>query len=365
VRHPIEALSRPTRREAALHGAAGTHGPSVRSPLCSGASARDHRNASAFDARALTTFVLVGRAAASGTSAELLRRYLDEIGAHALLTAAEEEALGARLAAGRAAEAQRATATAAQRRRLDAVVADAAEARRCFIQSNLRLVVSVARRYEASGLPLLDLIQEGNLGLLRAVEKFDHTRGFKFSTYATWWIRQAIGRAIADSSRTIRVPAHVRDCYALIDQSTSRLAGQLDRPPTAAEVAADTGLTTERVELARRHRTNVLSLSVAIGNDTDTELGDTIEDPDTPAPDEMATASVEADALHAQLARLSERERIVLQLRFGLADGDGSTLAEIGERFDLTRERIRQIEARALGKLRHPSVARSWAGRSA
>jgi RNA polymerase primary sigma factor len=303
------------------------------------------------------------RTGGSGHGNELLRRYLDEIGAHTLLTSADEESLGARLAAGREAVEERTRAARAAWPALDLLIADAAEARRRFIQANLRLVVSVARRYESSGLPLLDLIQEGNLGLLRAVEKFDHTKGFKFSTYATWWIRQAIGRAIAESSRTIRVPAHVRDSYALIDQSTARLAGELDRRPTSAEVAKDAGLTTERVELARRHRSHVVSLSASLGSEGDTELGDTIEDPEAVAPYEAAAAALEREALRAQLSRLNERERQVLCLRFGLDAGQPRTLAEIGQTFDLTRERIRQIEARALGKLRHPSIARTWADR--
>jgi RNA polymerase primary sigma factor len=312
----------------------------------------------------LATFARMAlRTGGSGHGNELLRRYLDEIGAHTLLTTADEESLGARLAAGREAVEERTRAARAAWPALDLLIADAAEARRRFIQANLRLVVSVARRYESSGLPLLDLIQEGNLGLLRAVEKFDHTKGFKFSTYATWWIRQAIGRAIAESSRTIRVPAHVRDSYALIDQSTARLAGELDRKPTSAEVAKDTGLTTERVELARRHRTHVISLSASLGAEGDTELGDTIEDPEAQAPYEAAAAALEREALHVQLGRLNERERQVLSLRFGLDAGQPRTLAEIGQTFDLTRERIRQIEARALGKLRHPSVARTWADR--
>ena len=309
----------------------------------------------------LATVLAMGvRSAAGG---ELLRRYLDEIGAHPLLTSSDEETLGRALEAGRDASAElEAGGRTGPRRRaeLAALLDDAADARRRFIQANLRLVVSVARRYQSSGLALLDLIQEGNLGLMRAVEKFDHRRGFKFSTYATWWIRQAIGRAIADSSRTIRVPAHVRENYGLIDASTERLAAQLDRQPTPVEIAADTGLTTERVELVQRHRSHLLSLSARLSQDSDTELADTIVDTDALAPYEEAAAALEREALRVQLARLSERERRVLTLRFGLDRPAPQTLAEIGEEFALTRERIRQIEARALGKLRHPSVARLW-----
>jgi RNA polymerase sigma factor (sigma-70 family) len=300
------------------------------------------------------------RSAAGG---ELLRRYLDEIGAHPLLTSSDEETLGRALEAGRDATAELEAGGRIGPRRhaeLAVVLDDAADARSRFIQANLRLVVSVARRYQSSGLALLDLIQEGNLGLMRAVEKFDHRRGFKFSTYATWWIRQAIGRAIADSSRTIRVPAHVRENYGLIDASTERLAAQLDRQPTPVEIAADTGLTTERVELVQRHRSHLLSLSARLPQDSDTELADTIVDMDALAPYEEAAAALEREALRVQLARLSERERRVLTLRFGLDRPAPQTLAEIGEEFALTRERIRQIEARALGKLRHPSVARLW-----
>jgi RNA polymerase primary sigma factor len=322
---------------------------------------RSIKAGSALSNNVFATFAeMGGRNGGSGSGGELLRRYLDEIGAHPLLTAADEEQLGARLAAGRKAEHALESCPPRERAALEAVVREATEARRRFIQCNLRLVVSVARRYESSGLSLLDLIQEGNLGLLRAVEKFDHTKGFKFSTYATWWIRQAIGRAIAESSRTIRVPAHVRDSYSLIDQSTARLAAMLDRTPTAEEVAADTGLTTERVELARQHRSAMVSLQSPIGADGDTELADTIEDEGAQAPYEAAAAALERESLRAQLARLNERERMVLSLRFGLDTAEPRTLAEIGDSFDLTRERIRQIEARALGKLRHPSVARAW-----
>jgi RNA polymerase sigma factor (sigma-70 family) len=298
----------------------------------------------------------------SDAESELLKQYLDEIGAHPLLSAADERRLGALIAAGRDAEArlaQGAALTASERRALRLAVEQAALARRAFIQANLRLVVSVARRFQGAGLSLLDLVQEGNLGLMRAVDRFDHTKGFKFSTYATWWIRQSIGRALADCSRTIRVPSHVRDLYSLIDQSTERLAKDLDRPPTVAEVAAHSGVPAERVALARQHRRPVVSLSATLDTEGDTEIGDLLADETAVAPYEAAAAALERQALEVQLQRLPPRERTVLRRRFGL-DGTPETLAEIGEAMNLTRERIRQIEARALGKLRHPSVSRLW-----
>ena len=300
-----------------------------------------------------------------GNSPELVRRYLDDIGQHALLTSEDESALGALMAAGRAAEAEPTSDASADPELVAArqVTLDrAADARQRYIEANLRLVVSVARRYESSELSLLDLIQEGNLGLIRAVERFDHTKGFKFSTYATWWIRQAIGRALADTSRAIRVPSHVRESYSLIDQSTTRLAAVLDRTPTPTEVAADTGLTAERVALARQHRSPLASLSSPMGPDSDTELADLLADTDEVGPYEAAAAALEREALQEQLQRLNVRERTVLAMRFGLDGPTPQTLAEVGETFDLTRERIRQIEAKALGKLRHPSMGRAWKG---
>jgi len=305
------------------------------------------------------------RSSGAQGQSDLLRRYLDEIGAHPLLGPGDEETLGARVAAGRDASLElEGHVTAERRGELEQILKEAAVARRRFIQANLRLVVSVARRYESSGLGLLDLIQEGNLGLMRAVEKFDHTKGFKFSTYATWWIRQSIGRAIADNGRSIRVPAHVRESYALIDHATSRLSEQIGRIPTAEEVAEDTGLSAERVELVRQHRSPVVSLQTRLSHDGDAELADTIADDEEFGPYEKAAASLERDALRAQLAKLNERERLVLSLRYGIDDMQPRTLAEIGDTFNLTRERIRQIEAKALGKLRHPSVAKLWADKA-
>jgi RNA polymerase primary sigma factor len=291
--------------------------------------------------------------------AELLRRYLEEIGEHPLLLASDEVALGKALDAGREARTKldEGALDRAATKKCEAAISSADTARARFINSNLRLVVSVARRYQGHGLSMLDLIQEGNLGLMRAVEKFDHRRGFKFSTYATWWIRQAIGKAIADTSRSIRVPAHVRESATLVTRSTQQLLEQLGRPPTIAEIADDTNLTADRVRLVLRHRADVLSLSAPVGDENDTELADLIEDPTATEPIDTITAAFERDALYASLQRLNEREREVLCSRFGLGRDQEQTLAEIGERFHLTRERIRQIEAKALSKLRHPCIA--------
>ena len=300
----------------------------------------------------------------SGSDSDSLRRYLEEVGAHPLLTAADEQRLAATIVAGREAAAtlEAGVTSTSQKVALKRAVRDGEDARVRFINANLRLVVSIARRFDGGGLSVLDLVQEGNLGLMRAVDKFDHTKGFKFSTYATWWIRQAIGRALADGSRTIRVPSHVRETYSLIDQSTERLAEELDRTPTSAEVAKHTGLSKEHVDLARQHRNALVSLSAPVGAEGDTDLGDLIADQSADAAFDDVLRRIDRRVLDVQLSRLSERERDVITLRFGLGD-EPCTLAEIGERFELTRERIRQIEARALGKLRHPSVRRLWPDR--
>jgi RNA polymerase sigma factor (sigma-70 family) len=288
-----------------------------------------------------------------------MRQYLDEIGAHTLLSGPDEVRLGNVMAQGREAAERLATFGAMDerdRRKLQRLVDAGEGARDEFIKANLRLVVSVARRYQGNGLAMADLVQEGNIGLMRAVDKFDPNRGFKFSTYATWWIRQSIGRAIAESSRSIKVPAHVRESAPLVMKAMERLGAVHDRRPTPAEVAADTGLTAERVELVLIHRADVVSLSTPVMED-DAELGDQLEDPTLETPFEVVLSHLERERLFKSLNRLNERERDVLRMRFGLDRGEEQTLAEIGDLFKLTRERIRQIEAKALTKLRHPCIS--------
>jgi RNA polymerase sigma factor (sigma-70 family) len=296
------------------------------------------------------------------TNEDLVRTYLDGLGAFPLLTADDEVALARTIALGRAAEEMLAgdgrdgdAPGVGERVELERLVADAAAARRRFIQCNLRLVVSVAKRYQSSGLGLLDLIQEGNLGLMRAVEKFDHRKGFKFSTYATWWIRQGITRAIADKSRTIRVPAHVGDTLSVLARASSDMLKMLGREPTVAELSVQTGISAAKIADAFDVEPDLVSLSAIVGDD-DTELGDLVADRSVEGPYEAAAAALEAVALRDALARLTERERAVVVLRFGLGRDRPRTLDEVAQVFHLTRERIRQIEAKALTKLRHPSL---------
>jgi RNA polymerase sigma factor (sigma-70 family) len=289
---------------------------------------------------------------------DLVRLYLTDIGQYPLLTKDDEVRLAQAIEAGVAARAEEQTATglsAARRRELRRLVRHGEEAERVFVQSNLRLVVSIAKKYQASGLPLLDLIQEGNLGLMHAVEKFDWRKGFKFSTYATWWIRQAITRGIANTGRTIRLPVHAGDTLARLQKARSRLELKYGRPATTLELAADLELPEDKVIEALRFAAEPLSLSEPLREDGDAELADVVEDRSAASPFDEAALGLLPEEIGRLLDPLDEREREILRLRFGLDRGEPRTLEEVGEHFNLTRERIRQIEARAMSKLRHPS----------
>jgi RNA polymerase sigma factor (sigma-70 family) len=289
---------------------------------------------------------------------DLVRQYLREIGQYPLLTDVQEVELAQAIEEGEKASNRLASAkriTPKQRDELQTRVRVGRGAKRRFIQSNLRLVVSIAKKYSAAGLPLLDLIQEGNLGLMRAVEKFDWQRGFKFSTYATWWIRQAITRAIADKARTIRIPVHMVETLYRVRKVQSELLEKLGREPTIDEIAAGSDLSPDKVREAFRVLPEPVSLHEPVG-DEDAELGDFIEDEDVEGPFQAAAVALRQEDLWDMLGSLSERERKVLALRFGLITGEPRTLEEVGKEFNLTRERIRQIEAKALSKLRHPST---------
>ncbi|MFN2608083.1 MAG: RNA polymerase sigma factor RpoD/SigA [Acidimicrobiales bacterium] len=288
-----------------------------------------------------------------GEEEDLLQFYLNDIGKHALLTRAEEVRLGELARAGRQAAAELATGRVAAARRceLEPVVRAGQEATSRFVKANLRLVVSIAKKYQASGLPLLDLIQEGNFGLMHAVERFDARRGFKFSTYATWWIRQTIARGIANTSRSIRLPVHAGDQLLAIRMTSASLEVRLGRPPRADEVSQAIGLAARKVEELSPYLSEPVSLSERL-TEGDAELGDLVEDVSSPAPDQVVFAEMLPAQVTELLSALDPREREVLCLRYGLDRGKPRTLEEVGEQFGLTREGVRQVEVKAIAKLR-------------
>ena len=267
-----------------------------------------------------------------------VRMYLKEIGKVPLLTPEREKMLAERMAAGDE------------------------DAKNELVEANLRLVVSIAKRYVGKGMFFLDLIQEGNLGLMKAVDKFDYTKGYKFSTYATWWIRQAITRAIADQARTIRIPVHMVETIHKVSRYQRQMLQELGREATPAEIGEKMGLSADRVREIMKISLDPVSLETPIGEEEDSHLGDFIPDEDTPAPAEAASANILREVIERELNTLTPREAHVIKLRFGLYDGRTRTLEEVGKEFDITRERIRQIEAKALRKLRHPSRARHLKG---
>jgi RNA polymerase primary sigma factor len=277
-----------------------------------------------------------------------VRMYLKEIGRVPLLSMEQEKSLAMRIEAG---ELEGRRNGAADSR----IVDSGEEAKRQLTEANLRLVVSIAKKYVGRGMLFLDLIQEGNLGLIRAVEKFDYRKGYKFSTYATWWIRQAITRALADQARTIRIPVHMVETINRLIKVSRQLLQELGREPSVEEIAESMGLTPEKVREVMKISQEPISLETPIGEEEDSHLGDFIEDQEAVAPAEAASVMLLKEKMQDVLQNLTDRERKVLVLRFGLEDGHQRTLEEVGQEFGVTRERIRQIEAKALRKLRHPS----------
>ena len=267
-----------------------------------------------------------------------VRMYLKEIGRVPLLSPEEEKDLAERMAVGDE------------------------EAKNKLVEANLRLVVSIAKRYVGKGMFFLDLIQEGNIGLMKAVDKFDYEKGFKFSTYATWWIRQAITRAIADQARTIRIPVHMVETIHKVSRYSRQMLQELGREATAEEIGEKMGMSAEKVREIMKIAQDPVSLETPIGEEEDSHLGDFIPDDDAPQPSEIASATILREVIERELHTLTPREEHVIKLRFGLYDGRSRTLEEVGKEFDITRERIRQIEAKALRKLRHPSRARHLKG---
>ena len=291
---------------------------------------------------------------------DLLGQYLNEMARHPLLTAVEEVELARAIEEGEDAAARLEDSEqlgSEARKQLEEKARAGGRARHRFVQSNLRLVVSIARRYSSTHLSLLDLIQEGNLGLMRAVEKFDWRRGFKFSTYATWWIRQAITRAIADKGRTVRIPVHMVERLNRVRRVQSELIDQLQRQPTPEEIAESGDLSVDKVREALLVQPDPVSIHEPVGEDGDTELGDLVEDEDAEAPFEALAAVLRREDLWRAVRQLSESERRVLALRFGLVAGEPLTLTEVARDLGLSREGVRRIEQQALSKLRHPSTA--------
>jgi len=297
--------------------------------------------------------------AVGGATADPVKDYLKQIGKVPLLNAGQEVELAKRIEAGLFAEeklaAGRGVLRPDQSSDLEWIADDGRTAKNHLVEANLRLVVSQARRYAGRGMLLLDLIQEGNLGLIRGVEKFDYTKGYKFSTYATWWIRQAITRAMADQARTIRIPVHIVEVINKLARARRQMLQDLGREPTPEELAAALDITPERVIEVQKYGREPISLHTPLGEDGDSEFGDLIEDSEAIQPDEAVSFTLLQEQLHSVLDTLSEREAGVVSMRFGLTDGQPKTLDEIGKVYGVTRERIRQIESKTMSKLRHPS----------
>jgi RNA polymerase primary sigma factor len=294
-----------------------------------------------------------------------VRMYLQEIGQVSLLSADEEVRLAKLMEAGDAAQKRKDRNEyqgAMEYCSIEQAIARGHDARQHLIQANLRLVVSIAKKYTSYGLTMMDLVQEGNIGLMRAVEKFDYTKGHKFSTYATWWIRQAITRAIADQSRTIRLPVHMGEAISQVKRTSHKLQQTMQREPTPEEIADSMGVSATKVRRTLEASMHPLSLEMPVGQEGEGRMGDFIEDDRISAPAEAAASTMLREQIEEVLAKLPERERKIIQLRYGLKDGRYRTLEEVGVEFGITRERIRQIEAVALRKLRHPHLGKKLRG---
>jgi RNA polymerase primary sigma factor len=300
--------------------------------------------------------------AETAASADPVRAYLKQIGKVALLNAEQEVELAKRIEAGlfaadklRHPDAKKRRLSPQLRREFEWLIRDGERAKNHLLEANLRLVVSLAKRYTGRGMQFLDLIQEGNLGLIRAVEKFDYTKGYKFSTYATWWIRQAITRAMADQARTIRIPVHMVEVINKLARVQRQMLQDLGREPTPEELGRELDMTPDKVVEIQKYAREPVSLDQTIGDDGDSQLGDFIEDSEAPVAADVVSFGLLQDQLSSVLQTLSEREAGVVSMRFGLTDGQPKTLDEIGHVYGVTRERIRQIEAKTMSKLRHPS----------
>ena len=318
-------------------------------------TSRDEEDDFQSDALARKEDELAARSAGTG---DPVKMYLKSIGRVPLLTAIEEVDLSKKVEAGLFAAEKLASdkkVSPALRRDLEVIIREGAAAKDKLVEANLRLVVSIAKRYVGRGMLFLDVIQEGNLGLIRAVEKFDYTKGYKFSTYATWWIRQAITRAIADQARTIRIPVHMVETINKVVRIQRQLLQGLGREPTMEEIGKEVDLPPEKVEEVLKIAQDPVSLETPIGEEGDSHLGDFIEDSDAVVPVDAASFIMMQEQLESVLHSLTDREKKVVQLRFGLTDGHPRTLEEVGREFGVTRERIRQIESKTLSKLRHPS----------
>ncbi|MBT9254838.1 RNA polymerase sigma factor [Phycicoccus sp. MAQZ13P-2] len=294
----------------------------------------------------------------AGATADPVKDYLKQIGKVALLNAEQEVELAKRIEAGLFAEEQLNSGAKIDmklKRELWWIAQDGKKAKNHLLEANLRLVVSLAKRYTGRGMLFLDLIQEGNLGLIRAVEKFDYTKGYKFSTYATWWIRQAITRAMADQARTIRIPVHMVEVINKLARVQRQMLQDLGREPTPEELAKELDMTPEKVVEVQKYGREPISLHTPLGEDGDSEFGDLIEDSEAVVPADAVSFTLLQEQLHSVLDTLSEREAGVVSMRFGLTDGQPKTLDEIGKVYGVTRERIRQIESKTMSKLRHPS----------